>query len=306
MDILHDTSWPALPFDEWRDTHATLHLWLQIVGKIRLAQSPWINHSWHVSLYLTPRGLTTLAIPHGTRSFQVDLDFIAHRIQVESSDGEARSMAMEPKPVSVFYHELMEILNALRVPVKIARKANELPQCIRLDQDSVHRPYDSEYANRFWRVLLQTDRVLNIFRARFRGKSSPVHFFWGNMDIALSRFSGRPAPEHPGGRPNLPDSVLRDAYSHEVVECGFWPGEAENPEPLFYCVAYPEQKGFAKATVKPSTAHYSESLKEFVLPYDEIRSSASADDMVLEFLQSTYETAATLARWDRVKLEYQH
>jgi hypothetical protein len=297
-------AWPGLAFNEWRDTHATLHLWLQIAGKIRLAQSAWINHSWHVALQVTATGLSTLVLPHGIRGFQLDFDFLLHRLRVQASDGASRSMALEPRSVASFYRELMAILDELQLPVAISRMPSELPDAIAFDADERNRSYDAAYATRFWRVLLQANRVLDVFRARFRGKSSPVQFFWGNADLALARFSGRPAPEHPGGRPHLPDWVLRDAYSHECVEFGFWPGEAENPEPVFYCLAYPEPPGFVNAKVMPSAAHYSNALKEFVLPYEVVRLAKSPDATLLEFLQSAYEAAATLGGWNRAALDY--
>ena len=295
--------WPELPFAAWRDTHATLHLWLQIVGKIRLAQMPWLNHSWHVSLYVSSRGLTTLAIPHGERFFQIDLDFIDHRLQVHSSDGASSAMALAPQPVARFYGELMTLLAKAGLPVAIRAAPNELEHAIPFPEDRVHRAYDAEYAQRFWRIVLQSSRVLERFRARFRGKSSPVHFFWGNSDLALTRFSGRRAPEHPGGRPHLPDRVLKDAYSHECYECGFWPGNEENPEPVFYALAYPEPDGFKQMKVLPAAAYYSAQLKEFVLPYEAVRPAESPDAVLLEFLQATYEAAATLGGWDRSTLE---
>ena len=299
-----DQAWPSLPYEAWADTHQTLHLWLQIIGKIRLAQSAWINHSWHVALEVTANGLSTLALPHGTRAFQIDFDFTAHRLLVQTSDGASRSIALAPKSVAAFYREVMGALQALGVPVKISTTPSELSDPIPFPEDETHRAYDAEYANRFWRVVLQANRVLKVFRARFRGKSSPVHFFWGNTDLALTRFSGRPAPRHPGGRPHLPDWVLRDAYAQECFECGFWPGEASNPQGGFYGLAYPEPPGFKSAVVMPSAARYSEELGEFLLPYEAVRRSSSPDDTVLEFLQSAYEAAATFGNWDRAALEY--
>jgi len=295
--------WPSLPFDAWRDTRATLHLWLQIVGKIRLAQSPWLNHSWHVTLYVTPRGLTTLSLPHGKRAFQIDFDFIDHSLVVRAADGRDATMRLQEQSVAAFYHGLMRMLDELQVPVKIQRKPNELKEPIPFDRDEVHGAYDAKYAQRFWRVLLNADRVLNVFRARFRGKSSPVHFFWGNNDLAVSRFSGRRAPEHPGGRPHLPDWVLKDAYSHEVSECGFWPGSEEHPQAAFYCNAYPQPPGLPEARVAPGAAYYSKELQEFILPYEAMRTTSSPQDALLEFAQSTYEAVATRAGWDRELLE---
>ena len=295
--------WPSLPLDAWSGTYATLHMWTQIVGKVRLAQSPWLNHSWHVTLYVTPRGLSTSAITHGARTFQIDLDFVDHRLAIQSSDGRRREFELRPQSVAAFYERLMGQLADLDLQVKISRWPNEIADPIRFDRDDAPREYDRDYANRFWRVLVQVDRVFKVFRARVIGKCSPVHFFWGSPDLAVTRFSGRTAPEHPGGIPNLPDWVTREAYSHEVSSCGFWPGGAGAPYPAFYAYAYPEPAGFADATVKPRGAFYSQDLREFLLPYDRVRESESPDEALLEFIQSTYEAAATLARWDRGALE---
>jgi hypothetical protein len=295
--------WPALPLEAWSDTCETLHRWTQIVGKIRLAQSPWVNHSWHTTLYVTARGLTTSPVPHGVRTFQIDFDFIDHRLIVLSSDGGSGGFALEPEPVSAFYARVMKELDALDLHVDIRKRPNELPDTIPFDQDEVHRAYDREYAQRFWRILVQADRVLKVFRARFIGKCSPVHFFWGAADLAVTRFSGRRAPEHPGGIPNLPDRVTREAYSHEVSSCGFWPGGGPIPYPAFYAYAYPEPAGFAETAVRPDGAFYSQDLREFILPYDVVRRSADRDGTLLEFLQATYETAARLGGWDRAAVE---
>ena len=297
-----EEAWPGLPLEAWSDTCATLHMWTQIVGKIRLAQSPWINHSWHVTLYVTARGLTTSPIPYGTRMFQIDFDFIGHQVVLQSSDGGLAGLPLEPQSVASFYGRLREQMAALDVRVDIHRRPNEVPDPIPFDQDETHRAYDRGYANRFWRVLVQADRVFKVFRARFIGKCSPVHFFWGGPDLAVTRFSGRPAPAHPGGIPNLPDRVTREAYSHEVSSCGFWPGGGPVPHAAFYSYAYPEPAGFAQARV-PSPAFYSGDLREFLLPYDAVRESESPDATLLDFLQSTYEAAANLARWDRDALE---
>ena len=296
-------AWPSLPLEAWSDTCATLHMWTQIVGKIRLAQSPWINHSWHVTLYLTTRGLSTSPIPYGTRTFQVDFDFIDHQVVVQSSDGGITRLPLQPQSVATFYRRLMEEMAKLDLRVDIHKQPNEVPDPIRFDQDEVHRAYDREYANRFWRVLVQADRVFKAFRARFIGKCSPVHFFWGAPDLAVTRFSGRRAPEHPGGVPNLPDWVTREAYSHEVSSCGFWPGGGSVPYAAFYSYAYPEPTGFSEAEVRPGAAFYSGELREFLLPYDIVRESDSPDDTLLDFLQTTYEAAANLGKWDRSSLE---
>lgn len=295
--------WPSLPLEAWSETCATLHLWTQIVGKVRLAQSPWVNHSWHVSLYVTPYGLTTSPIPHGSRTFQIDFDFVMHQLVLRSSDGGTGGFALEPQSVAVFYKRLMEEMEKLSLPVDIHLKPNEVADPIPFDQDEAHRAYDGEYASRFWQILVQADRVFKEFRARFIGKCSPVQFFWGAPDLAVTRFSGRRAPEHPGGVPNLPDWVAREAYSHEVSSCGFWPGGGPIPYPAFYSYAYPEPAGFSTASIRPSAAFYSTDLREFILPYDAVRQSESPDSTLLDFLQSTYEAAADLANWDRSSLE---
>ncbi len=296
-------AWPSLPLEAWTDTYATVHLWTQIVGKVRLVQSPWLNHSWHVTLYVTPRGLTTSPIPHGDRIFQLDFDFLEHRLTVQSSDGGVGGFALEPYSVATFYRHLMDTMGNLDLHVDIHATPNEVPDPVRFDRDETHRAYDREYANRFWRVLVQTDRVFKQFRARFIGKCSPVHYFWGAPDLAVTRFSGRRAPEHPGGVPHLPDWVTREAYSHEVSSCGFWPGGGPVPHAAFYSYAYPEPPGFSGAPVKPGDAFYSKDLREFILAYDVVRRSKSPDDTLLDFLQTTYAAAANLARWDRASLE---
>lgn len=296
-------AWPSLPLAEWSDTCATLHRWTQIVGKVRLAQSPWINHSWSVTLYVTARGLTTSPAWHGDRTFQIDLDFQDHRVVIQTGDGGRGGFALGPQSVASFYRRLMEEMNKLDLHVKIVTKPNEVPDPIPFDQDEVHCSYDAEYANRFWRVLAQVNRVFTDFRARFIGKCSPVHFFWGATDLAVTRFSGRKAPPHPGGVPNLPDWVAKEAYSHEVSSCGFWPGGGAVADAAFYSYAYPEPAGFASAPLKPAAAFYSHDLREFILPYDAVRQSTSPDATLLEFLQTTYEAAANLAKWDRAALE---
>ena len=296
-------AWPSLPYRAWEETFETLRLWLQIVGKVRLTQSPWVNHQWHVTLYVTARGLTTSPIPHGTRIFEMAFDFIDHRLSIRSSDGDTRALPLEPQPVSTFYHRVMALLDELELPVTINRKPNELAESVPFDEDAVPRAYDPEYAQRFWRALVQADRVFKVFRGRFAGKCSPVHFFWGSGDLAVSRFSGRRAPAHPGGAPNMPDWLLREAYSHECSSCGFWPGGDKAPDPFFFSYAYPAPAGFAKAKIRPAAASYSPELGEFVLPYDAVCESPRPDATLLEFLQSTYEAAADLGGWDRAALE---
>jgi hypothetical protein len=300
---LRDEIWPSLPLESWSDTLATLHMWIQIVGKIRLAQSPWVNHSWHTTLYVTSNGLTTSPIPHGARTFQIDFDFLTHELVVQASDRQVSTLPLEPQSVAAFYRRLTEELGRLNLDVKIEMKPNEISEPIRFDQDEVHRTYDREYANRFWRILVQADRVFKQFRAQFIGKCSPVHLFWGAPDLAVTRFSGREAPMHPGGISNLPDWVTREAYSHEVSSCGFWPGGGPISYPVFYSYAYPEPAGFSEAPIKPDAAFYNGDLREFILPYDAVRRSESPDQALLDFLQTTYEAAANLGNWDRRSLE---
>jgi hypothetical protein len=278
-------------------------MWTQIVGKIRFALTPWVNHSWHVTLYVTSRGLTTLPIPYGERTFQIDFDFIDHRLVIETSGGDVLFIELRPRTVADFYAEVTSALRGLGLDVHIHTLPNEVQDPIPFEKDVQHKSYDTEYANRFWRILVQTDRVFKEFRARFIGKCSPVHFFWGAPDLAVTRFSGRRAPEHPGGIPNLPDRVTREAYSHEVSSCGFWPGGGPVPYPAFYSYAYPEPAGFAGASVRPADAFYSTELREFVVAYDVVRQATSPDETLLDFLQTTYEAAANLARWDRASLE---
>jgi hypothetical protein len=297
------TTWPELPLEAWSDTCATLHRWTQIVGKIRMVQTPWINHSWHVTLYVTARGLTTSPIPYGTRTFQIDFDFVDHRLVIETGEGLVRAIALRPRAVADVYAEIFAALRELGLDVRIHPVPNELPDATPLDTDREHAAYDPEYANRFWRVLSQSHRVFTVFRARFLGKCSPVHFFWGSCDLAVTRFSGRRAPQHPGGVPHLPDAVAREAYSHEVSSCGFWPGGGPVPYAAYYAYAYPSPEGFADAPVRPTGAFFSRELGEFLLPYDEVRRAASPDAVLLEFLQSTYEAAADLGRWSRSDLE---
>jgi hypothetical protein len=296
-------AWPSLPLDEWKDTYATLHMWTQIVGKIRFALTPWVNHSWHVTLYVTSRGLTTSPIPYGERTFQIDFDFIDHRLVIETSGGDVLFIELRPRTVADFYAEVTSALRGLGLDVHIHTLPNEVQDPIPFEKDVQHKSYDTEYANRFWRILVQTDRVFKEFRARFIGKCSPVHFFWGSFDMAVTRFSGRAAPTHPGGVPHLPDVVAREAYSHEVSSCGFWPGGGPAPYPVYYSYAYPAPDGFRDAPVNPKDAFYSADLGEFLLPYDEVRKAEKPDAVLLDFLQSTYEAAADLAKWDRPALE---
>jgi hypothetical protein len=296
-------AWPSLPLEAWSDTAATLHLWTQIVGKVRLAQCEPVNHSWHVTLYPTARGLTTGLIPHRQCSFQIDFDFIHHALVVSTSDARFGRVPLLAQPVATFYRGLMQELARLGVPVEINSRPNEIENPVRFDRDDAPRAYDAVYAQRYWQVLLQSDRVFKRFRSRFVGKCSPVHYFWGAPDLAVTRFSGRRAPEHPGGIPNLPDAVTREAYSHEVSSAGFWAGGGPLPHAAYYSYAYPEPAGFAHAPVQPKAAYYHPALHEFILPYDAVRESAQPDETLLAFLQSTYEAAADLGNWDRAALE---
>jgi hypothetical protein len=299
----HLDQWPDLPLEAWQDTCTTLHLWTQIVGKVRLGLAPPINHYWHATFYLTASGLTTSPIPYAERVFQVDFDFLAHRLRIAASDGATGGFALEPMTVAVFLRRLLAELERLSLPVRIHGRPSEIPEAIPFDEDEAHHAYDANFARRYWRALLQSDRVFQRFRARFVGKCSPVHYFWGAPDLAVTRFSGRTAPEHPGGIPNLPDQVTRGSYSHEVSSCGFWPGGGSAPYPAYYAYAYPEPAGFREAPVRPAAAFYSDELREWILPYDVIRQAENPDDTLLEFLQSTYEAAADLGGWDRASLE---
>lgn len=295
--------WPQLPTAAWQDTYATLHLWTQIIGKIRLARSPWLNHSWHVVLYVTSRGLTTSPIPDGTRTFQIDLDFIDHALRVSTSDGAERQFALAGQSVASFYAAIMAALAELGIHVAIDEMPNELPEPIRFSQDSLHASYDPDAVRRFLQILVNIDRVFKQFRTSFLGKASPVHFFWGSFDLAVTRFSGRRAPRHPGGVPHLSDDVACEAYSHEVSSAGFWPGSGAVDYPAFYSYAYPEPTGYRAAKVQPGAAFFNEALGEFILPYDAVRTAANPDAALLQFLQSTYEAAANAAKWDRDALE---
>ncbi len=295
--------WPELPHLAWRDTLDTLHLWTQIVGKVRMEDSPWINHSWSVPLYITARGLTTGPIPHGARLFEIDFDFIDHTLSIRVSDGRSRTLALRPMSVAVFHDAFLEALRALDIDVSIHPIPNELPDPIPFPEDTVHASYDPEHANAFWRALVQTHRVFTEFRSRFIGKVSPVHFFWGSCDLAVTRFSGEGAPDHPGGIPHLPDVVAREAYSHEVSSCGFWPGNADAPDPIFYAYAYPTPEGFSACSVQPDAAFWLDALGEFALPYEAVRSADDPDAALMAFLESTYAGAADLLGWDRAALE---
>lgn len=299
-----NAAWPELPYDRLKDTIAVLHLWTQIAGKVRLAQTPWVNHSWNVPLYVTARGLTTSPMPHGSRLFELEFDFLRHALDVRVSDGAARTIALRSVSMAAFYAEVMQALRESGVPVTIFEIPSEIADGIAFSQDHAPRSYDAELAQRFWRALLQVHRVLTQFRSGFLGKVSPVHFFWGGFDMAVTRFSGRPAPPHTGHAPHMPDAVMREAYSHEVSSAGFWPGGAGIEEAAFFSYAYPEPDGYRRSRVRPDAAFFSEALLgEFLLPYEAVRSAADPDAALLAFLESTYVAAADCARWDRAALE---
>jgi len=288
-----DDIWPALPYDEWKDTYATLHMWSQVVGKVALAQAPPVNHSWAVALLVTARGLSTHPLPYGERTFTLEFDFIAHELMIRTSEGGQRSLRLVPMTVADFYRDVMATLRDMGLAVEIWPMPVEIPSPIRFDQDTIHHAYDAELANRFWRILVQVDRVFTRGRCTFIGKCSPVHFFWGSFDLAVTRFSGRPAPPRDGPR------FMRDAYSHEVISHGFWPGSGPILEPSFYAYAVPEPDGLKEASVRPEAAYYHRELNEFILPYDAVRKAESPDQAIIAFMDTTYERAAALGRWDR-------
>ena len=290
--------WPALPLEAWKETYATLHMWTQIVGKVRLELTPLINHWWNVPLYVNARGFTTSSIPYDKRAFELQFDFIDHKLALLTSDGAVRSLPLVSRSVAEFYREFMELLANAQIEVKIWKMPVEIPDPIPFDEDSVHATYQPEYAHRFWRILASVDRVFTEFRSRFIGKTSPVHFFWGSFDLAVTRFSGRRAPERPGA-----DVITREAYSHEVSSVGFWPGSGEVKDAAFYSYSAPEPSGFREYTVQPAAAHYNPKLGEFLLMYEDVRRAPSPSRALLEFCQSTYEAAAKLANWDRQAVE---
>ena len=290
--------WPALPFDVWADTAETLHLWTQIVGKVRMESSPWLNHAWHVTLYVTPRGLTTGTADHEKGAFSLELDFFDHVLRIETDAGRVATVALAPRATADFYAEVMDTLRAVNRPVTIHTTPNEIADAVPFDQDRVHGSYDGAAAQRFWRVLSSADRVFREFRADWWGKGSPSHFFWGSFDLAVTRFSGRIAPDHGGGLPNMPLWVAQEAYSHEVSSAGFWPGSRDVPEPIFYSYAYPTPPGMAEATVDPEGAVWSTDLGEFVLPYEAVRSAPDPDAALRSFLEQTFAAAAELGHWD--------
>lgn len=290
--------WPALPLAEWEDTRATLHLWTQVVGKVRLALAPMQNHWWHVALYVSARGLTTSAMPYAGGLVELTFDFHDHVLRVETSAGVSRAIPLPSRSVAGFYRELMDALRDVGVRVRITRLPSEIEDAIPFDEDEVHASYDADAVHRAWRVLIDVDRVLHEFRGRYIGKCSPVHLWWGAFDIAVTRFSGRTAPPHPGGVPNLPNWVTREAYSHECMSVGWWPGGGAVTEPAFYAYAYPEPEGCQVAPISPATAFYHTELREWILPYDAVRTAADPDAELLSFLQSAYDTVARLGKWD--------
>jgi len=297
MNAITEDVWPALPYEAWQDTYATLHMWTQVVGKVALARAPPLNHSWSIAMQVTPRGLSTRTLPHGDRTFSIQFDFIDHQLVIRASDDETRTLALRPQTVADFYRELMATLDRMGLPVKIWPMPVEIPSPIRFDLDTVHHAYDPWYANRCWRIFSQAARVLTLSRCEFIGKCSPVHFFWGSFDLAVTRFSGRPAPPREGL------AFMREAYSHEVISHGFWPGSDPLLEPAFYSYAAPEPPGLKETRVQPEAAYYHRELSEFILPYEAVKHAASPDQAILAFVASTYDRAATLAGWDRAALD---
>lgn len=290
--------WPSLPLEEWKDTYATLHMWTQIVGKIRLVQSPLVNHWWNVPLYVSARGLTTSPIPYGARYFEIDFDFIDHKLIIKTSDGAEKAIALVPRSVAAFYDEVMAALHALAIDISINTTPSEVPDPTPFTEDHVHASYDADYVNRFWRILSNTDKILKEFRSPFIGKCSPVHFFWGGFDMAVTRFNGKRAPERVGA-----DLITREGYSHEVISHGFWPGGGEIKGAAFYSYTAPEPEGLGRQSIRPPQAFYKKEMSQFLLMYDDVRQSKQPEEMLMEFLQSTYEAGANLAGWDRGELE---
>jgi hypothetical protein len=297
MTLMTEDLWPALPYEEWKDTYATLHMWTQVAGKVALALVPPLNHSWAIAMQVTSRGLSTRTLPYGDRFFSIQFDFIDHQLVIETSDNETRRLPLRPQTVADFYREVMTTLDGFGLHVKIWPLPTEIPSPIRFDQDTVHHSYDPQYANRCWRILLQAARVLGVSQCEFVGKSSPVHFFWGSFDLAVTRFSGKLAPPREG------PAFMREAYSHEVISHGFWPGGGPILEPVFYAYAAPVPAGLNDARVAPAAAYYHRDLGEFILPYEAVRTSASPDEAIRSFVESTYDRAATLAGWDRAALD---
>jgi len=300
MPLDQPECWPSLHLDSWKQTCATLHMWTQIVGKVRMALSPLVNHWWNVPFYVNARGLTTSRIPYGDRSFEIWFDFIRHKLVLETSEGVVKTLDLAPRSVADFYNEFRQMLRSERIDVKIWRMPVEIPDPIAFDEDQVHTSYDPKSVENFWRILLSVDAVFNQYRSGFIGKSSPVHFFWGSFDLAVTRFSGRRAPQRPGA-----DPITREAYSHEVISVGFWPGSGDVKDAAFYAYAAPEPQGFKDAKVRPELAFYNKQMSEFLLMYDDVRRSPSPSTALLQFCETTYDAGATLAQWDRHNLERQ-
>jgi hypothetical protein len=297
-----DAVWPDLNYSAWRETVGTLHLWTQVVGKTRLTLTPWLNHSWQVPLYVTARGLGSSPIPIGAEIFEIEFDFVSHRLAVRTSRGEERALPLQSQTVADFYHAVIDLLNGMGIAAAIKETPNEIVNPIRFSQDTIHAAYDAAAVHRFWRALVQADRIFKLFRSGFLGKASPVHFFWGSFDLAVTRFSGRRAPLHPGGVPGLRDAVVQEAYSHEVSSAGFWPGNEAFPRAAFYSYAYPEPEGFRERRVTPD-ADFDPTLGEFILPYDSVASAPEPDALLLDFLTTTYAAVAETGGWDRAALE---
>lgn len=295
--------WPVLSYEKGKDTYATLHMWTQIVGKIKLAVMPWINHSWHITLHITPTGLSTLDMPYKDKNFKIDFDFIDHKLKVVTSGGERREFDLYGNSVAEFYRKIFDLLRGLDIDIDIYTTPVEMEDPIPFEEDTVNATYDKAEASALHQALIKMQNVLTHMRCDFTGKCSPVHFFWGSFDLAVSRFSGRKAPRHPGGIPHLPDWVAEEAYSHEVASFGFWPGSEALPEAAFYAYLYPEPEGYKSADIRPDDAYYHETLREFILPYNSVQQSADPEGTLLDFLNSTYEAAAALASWDREALE---
>ena len=291
-------TWPSLPLEEWKDTCATLHMWTQVVGKVRLAQTPLVNHWWNVPLYVSARGLTTTAMPYGHTFFEMEFDFIDHNLVITTSEGTSAKVTLAPKSVATFYRETMDALRGLGIEVHIWKMPVEIPDPIPFDEDYVHASYDPEYARRFWQVLRSSEQVMQEFRSLFIGKCSPVHFFWGSFDLAVTRFSGRPAPPRPDA-----DPITREAYSHEVISHGWWPGQGPLGKPAFYSYTAPAPEGLRDAKLRPAQAYYSNDMGEFLLLYDDVRTAADPEQALMDFLQTTYDAGANLAHWDRAALE---
>ncbi len=296
-------NWPQLNFNDYTDTIATVQLWTQIAGKLRLSQTPWTNHSWHVTLYVSSRGLTTGAIPYINGNFEIEFDFIKHQLAISNSFGNERSFALASNTVANFYQKLMAALMQMGIEPEIYAKPNEVDPAIPFAEDETHCTYEPHAMHTLWQALVRINNVFHVFRAEFTGKCSPVHFFWGAFDLAVTRFSGRRAPLHPGGAPNMPNAVMQEAYSHEVSSCGFWPGSKDAPQPAFYAYCYPTPAEFSKQPIEPAAAFYSAEMGEFLLPYNAVQQSPQPEGALLKFLQSTYEAAANTANWDRHNLE---